>query len=143
MGITYIIAGSFNEYRLYIRDKQLDGIQYKWVSNVDSIRGLNDISGVFIGTWADRDDIVYIIGEICNIKTRFSDWDMPIEIAKVYNKKMREFYQKELQNAVSTVSNYTTIPYTPVTPVNSIVIGTTIKSIWMDEFANTDTSRSI
>lgn len=83
----YIIAGSFNEYRLYIRDKQLDGIQYKWVSNVDSIRGLNDISGVFIGTWADRDDIVKIIQQIHIIKTRYSFWLIPEEIAKVYSEK--------------------------------------------------------
>lgn len=118
----YIIAGSFNEYRSYIRDKQLDGIQYKWVTDVYSIKGLNDISGVFIGTWADRVDIVDIIGEICNIKTRFSDWDMPIEIAKVYNKKMREFYQKELQNAVSVSSNFMINPQ----PANNIVFTTTI-----------------
>lgn len=123
MDTKYIIAGNYEEFRLYITEHYLGlHIQYKFVFNVDSIRGLNDISGVFIGTWADRDDIANIIAEICNIKTRISDWDMPIEIAKVYNKKMREFYQKELQNAVSVSSNYMINPQ----PANNIVFTTTI-----------------
>jgi len=121
MDTKYIIAGNYNEYRLYVRDHYFDGIIYKFVSNVDSIRGLNDISGVFIGTWADRDDIMDIIAELCNIKSRISDWDIPLIVSAVYSKKMREFCQKELQNAVSTASNHT-ISYTPVTPVNNITV---------------------
>ena len=73
----YIIAGSFNEYRRYIRDKQLDGIQYKWVSNVDSIRGLSDISGVFIGTWYKNIYIANILEQIYIIKTKNGVWHMP------------------------------------------------------------------
>lgn len=114
----YIIAGSYNQYRLYIRDRQLDGIQYIFVSNVNSIRGLNDISGEFIGTWNDRDDIVDIIAEICNIKSRISDWDMPPGLRNVYNSKLFEKYD---------------ISFKDISVPNTTIVGKNVTSIWMDE----------
>lgn len=118
----YIIAGSYNQYRLYVREHYFDKTQYKFVSDVDSIKGLSDISGVFIGTWADRDDIMDIIVQICIIKSRINDWDMPLEIAKVYNKKC---IIQTRQNPPINVIN--------PKPVNNKVFGTTISHILIDE----------
>jgi hypothetical protein len=41
-----------------------------YVSGVDAIRGLDEISGVFIGTFQNRPDIVDIRNTILSIKSR-------------------------------------------------------------------------
>lgn len=73
----YIIAGNYNEFRLYVRDHYFDGIIYKFVSHPDSLRGLSDISGVFIGTWYKNINIANILEQIYIIKTKNGVWHMP------------------------------------------------------------------
>lgn len=82
--IKYVIAGNGMQYQQYIRSNRLYGIEYQYVSCIDSIRGLSDISGVFTGTWHDREDIMDIINQIMVIKSRHGGWTMPDELKSFY-----------------------------------------------------------
>lgn len=118
MDMKWIIAGNHDEYRSYLKNKKVGEFHYVFLSRIDSIRGLNDISGEFIGTWADREDIVDIIAEICNIKSRISDWDMPPGLRNVYNSKLFEKYD---------------ISFKDISVPNTTIVGKNVTSIWMDE----------
>jgi hypothetical protein len=78
--MKYVIAGNGMQYQHYIRSNRLSGLDYRYVSDIDSIRGLSDISGVFTGTWYDREDIMDIINQIMVIKSRHGAWTIPKEI---------------------------------------------------------------
>lgn len=77
MKLIYVIAGSFEEYRVYVRDNNIDGVLYKYITHPDSLRGLSDISGVFIGTWYKNINIANILEQIYIIKTKNGPWSMP------------------------------------------------------------------
>lgn len=81
--IKYVIAGNVMQYNNYVRSNRLYLLDRRYVSGVDSIRGLSDISGVFIGTWYDREDIMDIINQIIIIKSRHC-WTMPEELKSFY-----------------------------------------------------------
>jgi hypothetical protein len=84
--IKYVIAGNGMQYQHYIRSNRLSGLDYRYVSGIDSIRGLSDISGVFTGTWYDREDIIDIINQIMVIKSRHGGYVLPKEIQDFYKK---------------------------------------------------------
>lgn len=61
---TYIVAGNRAEFERYVQDKYeywskmaMLMPEYKYVSNVDTIRGMTNIKGFYVGTWAKRPDI--------------------------------------------------------------------------------------
>ncbi|CAB5220914.1 hypothetical protein UFOVP240_54 [uncultured Caudovirales phage] len=58
---TFVIAGNWNEFTYYTRDKILNGTSYVYVSSPDTLRGHQDIHGMFIGTWRERKDIADIL----------------------------------------------------------------------------------
>lgn len=87
--IKYVIAGNCMQYQQYTRSNRLSGLEYRYVSDINSIRGLSDISGVFYGTWRDREDIMDIINQIIIIKSRNGTWDIPKEIISVCNSYRR------------------------------------------------------
>ena len=66
----YVVAGNWNEFINYTKNRFDDDTMYIYVNNVDVMRGLNKISGVFIGTFNTRPDIEEIKSMIQNIKTR-------------------------------------------------------------------------
>jgi hypothetical protein len=67
----YIVAGNWNEFINYTKNRvDDDDTMYIYVNNVDVMRGLNEISGVFIGTFQNRPDIVDIRNTILSIKSR-------------------------------------------------------------------------
>ena len=51
---------SLDQYNYYIRVKSFDKL-YVYVSSPDTLRGHQDIHGVFIGSWRERIDIVEIL----------------------------------------------------------------------------------
>lgn len=65
MSRVYVIAGNHAQYVEYKRRKHREndgGVEeYVYVSSVNTIRGIRDPSGVFIGTWRDRTDIMDIL----------------------------------------------------------------------------------
>lgn len=67
----YVVAGNHNEFVNYVNKKQLEnGVHYIYVNGPDQLRGLNEISGVFIGTFEERSDIEEIRLQITLIKGR-------------------------------------------------------------------------
>jgi hypothetical protein len=68
--IKYIVAGNYNEYQAYVRRKTRDQVYYKYVSDVDIIRGLSEIDGYYIGSYASRKDIEHIRVHINIIKSK-------------------------------------------------------------------------
>jgi len=68
--MLHVVSGNNIEFTNYVREKSLQPAQAKYVSNVDTLRGLNDITGVFIGTCYDRPDIASIVQCINIIRTR-------------------------------------------------------------------------
>lgn len=84
--IKYVIAGNVMQYNNYVRSNRLYLLDRRYVSGVDSIRGLSDISGVFTGTWRDREDIIDIINQIIIIKCKSGDYVLPKEIQDFYKK---------------------------------------------------------
>jgi preprotein translocase subunit Sec63 len=66
----YVVAGNWNEFINYTKNRVHDDTMYIYVNNVDVMRGLNEISGVFIGTFHLRPDLEEIKWMIQNIKSR-------------------------------------------------------------------------
>jgi hypothetical protein len=64
---TYIIAGNSEQARHWLREKEYyTGFAYRpndfqIVVSVDNLRGIENPSGVFVGTWHQREDIVDIL----------------------------------------------------------------------------------
>lgn len=75
---TFVIAGNWDQFSYYIRDKVLDK-HYVYVSCPETLRGHQDIHGVFIGTWRERKDIVEILDAIL---TRTTNTDVIIDLYK-------------------------------------------------------------
>jgi hypothetical protein len=57
---TFVIAGNLQQYNYYISAKSFDKL-YVYVSSPETLRGHQDIHGVFIGTWRERKDIADIL----------------------------------------------------------------------------------
>lgn len=53
----YIIAGNYSEYKNFIKRKKFDENYYKFVNNADTLRGLRNIHGYYVGSWKNRTDI--------------------------------------------------------------------------------------
>lgn len=72
---TYIVAGTYDEFRTYVQEKYEYWTKqamlmpdYKYVAGVDGLRGLSNIKGFYIGTYNQRKDIDEIRQQILIIK---------------------------------------------------------------------------
>lgn len=63
MSKTYIIAGNKTQFDMFIGKLPISEHpqQYQYVSGPDSVRGIRDPHGLFIGTWSKRPDIADIV----------------------------------------------------------------------------------
>lgn len=78
----FIVAGTVEEFVEYNRKKSVEWLQnttdtelnyftqYQYVSNVNQLRGIEDITGYFIGSYASRPDIEEIKLVIAMLKNR-------------------------------------------------------------------------
>ena len=57
---NYIIAGNHAQYKDWLRTKILSPSTHVYVTNPDTLRGVRNPHGWFIGTWHDRDDMEQI-----------------------------------------------------------------------------------
>jgi hypothetical protein len=57
---NYIIAGTYEQYKHWLRTKILSPSTHVYVTNPDTLRGVHNPHGWFIGTWRDRDDMEQI-----------------------------------------------------------------------------------
>ena len=58
---NYVVAGNYEQFLLWIRERGLDSSEWVYVSNRDTIRGLRNPGGRFIGTWYERKDAFDIL----------------------------------------------------------------------------------
>jgi len=71
MNKIYVVAGNYDQYRMYVRRKiqelynqgntSISMSDFVHVHNADSLRGLQNIHGFFVGTYRERSDLQEII----------------------------------------------------------------------------------
>lgn len=66
----YVVAGTVSEYRAWLHKNDHEPLHYAYVYNTSTLIGLDQIHGVFIGTWRERKDIEAIKERITIIKSR-------------------------------------------------------------------------
>ena len=71
--IKYIVAGNYNQYVEWVNRKGLDPRVYVYVHNAEKLRGIQNISGFFIGTFRNRTDIEDIKFAILLSKKNYED----------------------------------------------------------------------
>jgi hypothetical protein len=91
----YVVAGNYDQYRKFLSEqynKDLDTSAvaaqgYLYVHDIQTLRGHENISGTFYGTWYDRKDIFDIINTIQ--ASLWRDWDNydPEDHAKMKKKE--------------------------------------------------------
>jgi hypothetical protein len=59
---TFIIAGNYNQFLNYTRDKNRN--DYVYVSSTDRLKGYSKPTGRFIGTWYQRKDLGDILDQL-------------------------------------------------------------------------------
>jgi len=69
----WIVAGNFHEFREYYHKKRKSGDfkDYRYVVNVNILRGLEDIKGFYIGTYKQRTDLKEIQEQILICKRKY------------------------------------------------------------------------
>ncbi len=59
----FIIAGNYDQFRIYQRkDTSSDILVY--VSSIDTLKGIREPRGKFIGTWYRREDMLVILYQL-------------------------------------------------------------------------------
>ena len=57
----YIVAGNYGQFAQWIRERGLSSSDWVYVSNKDTIRGVRNPGGRFVGTWYEREDAMDIL----------------------------------------------------------------------------------
>ena len=68
----FVVAGNYQEFQDFVIRKRMKGFSYDfvYVSNRDTIRGLDTIRGFYIGTYRQREDWPQIRDLIAIIKVK-------------------------------------------------------------------------
>ena len=61
MSRQYIVAGNYGQFAQWIRERGLSSSDRVYVTNSDTIRGVRNPGGRFIGTWYEREDAMDIL----------------------------------------------------------------------------------
>lgn len=77
--VKYIVAGNYEQYKEYVKRKPRIECYYKYVFSIDTIHGLSEIEGAFIGTYDQRPDIEEIKRLITIIKSKQQLATVPFE----------------------------------------------------------------
>jgi hypothetical protein len=67
----YIVAGNYEQYHAWIKETDLSPKEWVYVSGRDTVRGVRNPEGRFIGTWYQRDDafdILTVLGVSTDVK---------------------------------------------------------------------------
>ena len=57
----YIVAGNYEQFLLWIRERGLSSSEWVYVVNEYTIKGVRNPGGRFIGTWYERNDAFNIL----------------------------------------------------------------------------------
>lgn len=60
----YIVAGTYEQFRTYCKEKEPDVRRFRYVSGPETLRGISNPEVEYIGTWRDRTDIQEIIMQV-------------------------------------------------------------------------------
>ena len=60
----YIVAGNYEQFLLWIRERGLDSSEWVYVTNRDTIRGVRNPGGRLVGTWYEREDAMDILAAL-------------------------------------------------------------------------------
>jgi hypothetical protein len=106
-----IVAGNYAEYANYKRHKLnlalmnddaglgMEIQAYRYVDSADKIRGMRDVTGVFIGSWRSRKDILEIVAQL-----RFLMSQRNHALEKVWNELCSKATALQVNEAVSAPS---------------------------------------
>jgi len=61
MSRQYIVAGNYDQYCQWIKERGLSSSDWVYVTNRDTIRGVRNPGGRLIGTWYEREDAMDIL----------------------------------------------------------------------------------
>ena len=104
-----IVAGNYAEFSAYKRHKLNQALMnddaglgmeiqsYRYVESANSIRGMRDVSGVFIGSWRSRKDILEIVA---NLRFLMSQRNNALE--KVWNELCSKATALQVSEAVAS-----------------------------------------
>lgn len=106
-----IVAGNHMEFIAYKRQKLNQALMnddaglgmeiqaYRYVDSADKIRGMRDVTGVFIGSWRSRKDILEIVAQL---RIMMSQRNHALE--KVWNELCSKATALQVSEAVSAPS---------------------------------------
>lgn len=106
-----IVAGNHMEFTAYKRQKLNQALMnddaglgmevqaYRYVDSADKIRGMRDVTGVFIGSWRSRKDILEIVAQL-----RFMMSQRNHALEKVWNELCSKATALQVSEAVSAPS---------------------------------------
>lgn len=62
--LVMVVAGNRGEYERYVREHQSASKDFRYLSEVDQLRGLRGYQVVFHGSWGKRSDVLEIEHEV-------------------------------------------------------------------------------
>lgn len=83
--LFFIVSGTYEEALEYMRKKNLNDYDYRYVYDRKTLLGHNNPHGCFYGSWRQRQDIQEILMELIVRTTDGSNWklkDLLEEISK-------------------------------------------------------------
>lgn len=64
MSRRFIVAGNYEQFAQWIRERGLDSSNWVYVTNSDTIRGVRNPGGRLVGTWYEREDAMDILATL-------------------------------------------------------------------------------
>ena len=58
---NYVVAGNYDQFHQWIRERGLDSSNWVYVANEYTVKGVRNPGGRFIGTWYERKDAFDIL----------------------------------------------------------------------------------
>jgi len=58
---NYVVAGNYDQYCQWIKERGLSSSDWVYVFDTNNIRGVRNPGGRFIGTWYEREDAMDIL----------------------------------------------------------------------------------
>ena len=83
-----IIAGNKQEYLHWLRTNNLEQVDHHYVADAQMLRGLDQVSGRFVGSFRHRPDILHILEHLMTM--RLKDGQSHTKILQLYKSILKE-----------------------------------------------------
>lgn len=67
--LFFVVCGNLQEFKDYVRNKNSDLYDYRYVYDTNTLRGFSNPIGCLYGTWREKEDIQDIIMQLIISKT--------------------------------------------------------------------------